>query len=145
MQSANTLKYKITVKPSFYAAAFAFILYSSVVIILLLIFNISWLTFPLYILLLVIAVHGVRKAYQTKFYLELSESGQVKIIVKEEVIRGVVSASSFYNGLFISLYLKNERNDFTDKSNSKKSTLVIYRDAVKESDYRLLARIINFA
>jgi len=145
MQSVNTLKHNIIVRPSFYGATCAFILYSSVVIILLLIFNISWFTFPLYTLLLVTAVYGARKAYQAKFYIEVSESEQVKIIVKEEVIRGLVSASSFYNGLFIFLSLKNDPRNFTNKSQSKKQIFVIYRDAVKESDYRLLARIINFA
>jgi hypothetical protein len=145
MRFANTLKYNITVKRSFYAAAFVFALYCSFIILLLLIFNISWLTFLLYLLLLVIAVYGARKAYQFKCHLKISESGQVNVIVKGETINGVVSTSSFYNALFISLCLKSDPSDFTNISHSKKRAIIIYRDAVSELDYRLVARIINFS
>ena len=144
MLSSSTLKYNISVRRSFYAAIFVFSLYCSVIVLLLLIFNISWLTFPLFILLLAVAVYGAGKAYRQRYQLKLSDSGQIEVFVNGELIRGLVSASSFYNSLFLSLHLKNNPNDFSTISKSKKFSVVIYRDAVSESEYRLLARVINF-
>lgn len=147
MLSASTLKYKITAKPSLYAALSVFALYSCVIFLLLLIFSISWLTFPLYLLLLAVAVYGAGKAYRQRYVLKLSDSGlvEVRIFADERVISGVVSTSSFYSPLFLSLHLKNNPNDVVRPSHSNKLAVVIYRDAVSEPEYRLLARTINFA
>ena len=144
MLSSNTLKYNITVTRSFYAAVFVFVLYCSVILLLLLIFSVSWLTFPLFVFLLAVAVYGAEKAYRQRYQLKLSDSGLVEVSADGEVINGVVSASSFYNALFLSLHLKNKANDFSKPGNSKTFSIVIYRDAVNESEYRLLARLINF-
>lgn len=139
------LKYNINVKRSLYAAILVFSLYSFVILLLLLIFNISWLTFPLYILLLAVALYGAGKAHRQRYQLKLSDSGQVEVSVDGELIPGLVAASSFYNSLFLSLHLKNNPNDFSNISNNKRFSVVIYRDAVSESEYRLLARLVNFA
>ena len=146
MLFSSTLKYNITVNRSIYAAVFVFALYAFVIILLLLIFDISRLTFPLFILLLVVAIYGAAKAYRQRYQLKLSDSGQVEVIssANGELIRGVVSASSFYNALFLSLHLKNNPNDLLKPSHSKNAAVIIYRDAVSESEYRLLARLINF-
>ena len=146
MLSSSTLKYSITVNSSIYAAICIFALYCSVILFLLLIFNISWLTFPLFVFLLAVAIYGAGKAYRQGYNLKLSESGRVEVIssANGELISGLVSASSFYNGFFLSLHVENNPNDFSNRSNSKKLSVVIYRDAVSESEHRLLARLINF-
>ena len=51
----------IRVNPSIYAALSVFALYCSVIILLLLIFNISGLTFPLFMFLLAVASMGREK------------------------------------------------------------------------------------
>ncbi len=147
MLSATTLKYKITGKRSRYAAIAVFALYCCVILLLLLIFSISWLTLPLYLLLLAIAVYGAGQAYRQRYLLELSDSGlvEVRMFADGRVISGIVSTSSFYNQLFLSLHLKNNPNDLLRPSDSKKQAIIIYRDAVSEAEYRLLARSINFA
>ena len=146
MLSSSTLKYNITVNSSLYAAIFVFALYCSVILLLLLIFNISWLTFPLFILLLGVAVYGAGKAYRQRYHLKLSDSGRVEVRASAngKLTSGLVSASSFYNAFFLSLHLKNNPNDFSSLNHRKKLSVVIYRDAVSESEYRLLARLINF-
>ncbi len=146
MLSATTLKHNITVKPSLYAAISVFALYACAILLLLLIFSISWLTFPLYLLLLAIAAYGAGKAYRQRYMLKLSDSGlvEVRMFADGRVISGIVSASSFYNQLFLSLHLKNNPDDLVRPRHSNKLAVVIYRDAVSESEYRLLARTINF-
>lgn len=144
MLSSSTLKYNITVTRSLYAAVFVFTLYCSVILLLLLIFSASWLTFPLFVFLLALAFYGGGKAYRQRYQLKLSDSGRVEVSANGEVINGVVSAASFYNALFLSLHLKNNPYDFSTPSNSKIFSIVIYRDAVSESEYRLLARLVNF-
>ena len=144
MLSSSSLKYKITVSRSIYAAVFVFALYAFVIILLLLIFNISRLTFPFFILLLIIAVYGAVKAYRQRYQLKLSDSGLVELSVNGELISGLIAASSFYNSFFLSLHLQSDPNYFSAISSNKKLSIVIYRDAVSESEYRLLARLINF-
>jgi hypothetical protein len=113
---------------------------------LLFFFGISAVTCPLFIILLVIAGYGAGKAYRQTYHLKLSDSGQVEVLssANDELISGVVCVSSFYNGLFLSLHLKSNTNDFSRPCHLKKFSVVVYRDAVSESDYRLLARLINF-
>jgi hypothetical protein len=146
MSSANTLKHDITVKHSLYAAAFVFFLYGFIIVLLLLIYRISWSILPLYTFLLAVAVYGTGKAYRQRYSLKLSDRGFVELKTSTDgsSASGVISASSFYNNLFISLHLKSKPNDFTTINESRKVTVVIYRDAVSESEYRLLARLINF-
>ena len=100
-------------------------------------------SFPLFLFLLVLAVYGARKAYQQKYQLKLSDSGRVEVFTNGELISGVVSASSFYNTFFLSLRLQNNPHEFSRLSHNKKVSVVIYRDAVSEFEYRLLARLIN--
>ena len=144
MQSAHTLKHSISVNPSLYAAVLVFSLYGLVIILLLLIFKISWLTSPLFVLLLFIAAYGARKSYLQRYQLKISDSGRVEFLVDGIFISGVVSASSFYNALFISLSLEDNPDDFIVPNKHSKYTAVIYRDAISEPEYRLLARVINF-
>jgi hypothetical protein len=146
MPSASTLKYEITVQRSLYAALCVFFLYGFVIVLLLLVCRISWLTFPLYMFLLTVAVYGAGRNYQQRYYLKLSDCGLVELKTSTDgsSASGVISASSFYNNLFIFLHLKSNPNDFATINESRKVTVVIYRDAVSESEYRLLARLINF-
>lgn len=146
MLSSSTLKHNITVNSSIYASIFVSSLYCSIIILLLFFFGISAVTAPLFLLLLVIAGYGARKAYRQKYRLKMSDSGQIEVIssVNDGVISGVVCTSSYYNGLFLSLHLKSSENDFSSLCHIKKFSVVVYRDAVSESEYRLLARLINF-
>jgi hypothetical protein len=144
MQSATILKHSIHVKRSFYAGIVIFALYGSAILLLLLFVGVTWLTSFLYFILLGIALFGVRKAYLQTSLLKLSDAGYVEIEVNGKIKVGFVSCASFYNGLFISLNIEPSKDDFLQGASSKPYFIVIYRDAVSEFEYRLLARIINF-
>lgn len=144
MQSSITLKHNIYVGASAYAAIFVFFLYSLIIIFSLLTFGISWLTLPLYICLFATALYGSMIAYQHKYLLKVSDSGKVEISIKGKVEKGIVSSASFYNGLFLFLRLTNNPNEFINSNTNNKCSIIVYRDAVSEYEYRLLARVINF-
>lgn len=148
MLSSNALKYSLVINPSVYAGIAVFSLYFSLVLLLLLIFNISWLSLPFLILLLLVAIYGAQKACRKSYTLKLSDSGVIEVLFANgDLITGKISPSSFYNSLFLSLHLINSASDFSKKNSLKKkyqSRIVIYRDAIGEPEYRLLARLINF-
>ena len=143
MQSLNTLKYNVTVKPSRYAAYLVFSLYGVVLVLLLWIFGLSWLTVPIFIILLMIASYGARKAYQQTYALKLSDSGRIEVFINGDLISGVIANASFYNGYFISLKIVKENSELFIARERENKTIVVYRDAVSNAEYRLLARVIN--
>ena len=143
MQSLNTLKYNVAVKPSRYAAYLVFSLYGVVLVLLLWIFGLSWLTVPIFIILLMIASYGARKAYQQTYALKLSDSGRIEVPIKGDLISGVIANASFYNGYFISLKIVKENSELFIARERENKTVVVYRDAVSNAEYRLLARVIN--
>ena len=143
MQSVNTSIHNISVKRSLYGAFLVFSLYGLVILLLLFMLGISWLLSPLFACLLAIAVYGARKAYQQQYLLKLSESGQVEISTNGDLMRGGIANSSFYNSFFLSLHIIKNPNDVTNVSNFKGFSIIVYRDAVTEAEYRLLARLVN--
>ena len=143
MPSLNTLKYNVTVKPSRYAAYLVFSLYGVVLVLLLWIFGLSWLTLPIFIILLMIASYGARKAYQQTYALKLSDSGRIEVLINGDLISGVIANASFYNGCFISLKVVKESSELFIARERENKTIVVYRDAVSDAEYRLLARVIN--
>jgi len=144
MLSATTLTHSIYVKRSIYAGIVVFAFYSIAILLLLLFIGITWLTAALYFVLFGIALYGARKACLPISLLKLSDAGYIEVEVKGELKVGFVSRSSFYNGLFISLNIEPNKDDFLSGGDDKAFFIVIYRDAVSEHEYRLLARMINF-
>ncbi|WP_435236111.1 hypothetical protein ACR30L_00535 [Psychromonas sp. PT13] len=144
MLSATTLTHSFDVKPSIYAGIVVIGLYSLAILILLLFTGITWLTFPLFILLCGIAFYGAKKAYLQTSLLKVNDAGYVEVEINGEVKSGLISRASYYNGLFISLNIEPNKDDFMQVTNGKSFFIVIYRDAVREFEYRFLARMINF-
>ena len=143
MLSSNALQYNLVIYPSVYAGIAVLTLYFSLILLLLLIFSLSWLSLPFLILLLLAAIYGAQKAYRQSCTLKLSASGVIEVLFANgDLITGKISPSSFYNSLFLSLHLVNSASDFSKKNSQ--SRIVIYRDAIGEPEYRLLARLINF-
>ncbi len=97
--------------------------------------------------MLIVAVYGGKKNYAQRYNLQLSDSGLVEFVSKNgDLISAKIGSSSFYNGFFLSLHLQNNPADLANLIDRKKvsnSFIVIYRDAVSEQEYRLLARLIN--
>lgn len=144
MLSATTLTHNIYVKRSIYAGLVVFAFYSVAILLLLLFIGITWLTAALFFVLFSLALYGARKAYLQTSALKLSDAGYIEVNIKDELKVGFVSRASFYNGLFISLNIEPNKDDFLSGGDDKAFFIVIYRDAVSEREYRLLARMINF-
>lgn len=147
MLSVNTLKHNITVHPSLYGGVTVFILYFLLILLSLLIVGVSWLTFPLLIVLFASAVYGGKKASAQSYQLKVSDSGLLEVaFINGGVVSGQISCSSFYNSFFLCLRLlppSAENLSLCNRENIRKACIVIYRDAVSEAEYRLLARLIN--
>jgi hypothetical protein len=130
-----------------YGAVFVFMLYFVLILLSILVVGWSWLSAPFFVLLMIIAVAGGKKAHGQVYNLKLSDSGLVEIRSENnDLISAKISSSSFYNSFFLYLHLQNSSTDISNLINNKKvsnSFIVIYRDAVKEAEYRLLARLIN--
>ena len=58
------------------------------------------------------------------------------------VVEGQITQASFYNGLFIFIHIAHKKG-LIEINNKRSSRLVIFSDALNESDYRLIARLIN--
>lgn len=141
MSSLNALKYKITIHRSYYAGAIIFLLYSTVLVATLFVTPFTVISSIFYISLLLIALYASKKAYLQSTQLMLSESGMVERVIGDKPYYGKISRTSFYNGFVIFLIL--DINDSLFIGNSHKQFITIYSDAISESDYRLLARLIN--
>jgi len=144
MQSAQTLIHNIDVKHSIYAGSVVFALYALPIALLLLFVGITWLSAPLFLMLCGIALYGVRNAYLQTSLLKLSATGYIEVNLNGELKVGFISRTSFYNGCFMSLNVVSRHDDFLLGNPDKSFFVVIYRDAVDEFEYRLLARMINF-
>jgi|GEM_PF-3329404 len=147
MLSSNALKYSVVVNTSVYGGVFVFMLYFSVILLSIWVVGVSWLSVPFFVLLLIIAIYGGKKAYGQIYNLKLSDSGLVSLIsANNDLISAKISPSSFYNSFFLCIHLHNSPTDIHYLINNKKrynAFIVIYRDAVSEAEYRLLARLIN--
>lgn len=120
-------------------------LYLFVILLSLLVVELSWLTAPFFVLLLIIAIYGGKKAHGQLYNLKLSDSGLVDVVSESNaVISAKISPSSFYNSFFLYLHLQdNPMHPSLIGRNISDFVIVIYRDAVSEEQYRLLARLIN--
>lgn len=147
MLSSNALKYSVAVNTSVYGGVFVFMLYFSVILLSIWGVGVSWLSVPFFVLLLIIAIYGGKKAHGQIYNLKLSDSGLVSLIsANNDLISAKISPSSFYNSFFLCIHLYNSPTDIHYLINNKKrynAFIVIYRDAVSEAEYRLLARLIN--
>lgn len=141
MSSLSALKYNISIRSSYYAGMVIFLLYSLVILLALFVAPLTNISLIFYCLLLLVALYAARKAYLQHDELLLSESGQLERRIGELRYHGQINAGSFYNGFFIFLKLDIKSAVF----NEKKSTqfITIYKDAVSEEQYRLLARLIH--
>jgi hypothetical protein len=59
-----------------------------------------------------------------------------ELLLKNQTSSYQITNASFYNGFFMVVKMKT-------KQGGKSSSLVIFKDSVTESDYRLLARVIK--
>jgi hypothetical protein len=77
------------------------------------------------------------------FLFTISENGEIAFHSPAlGFVEGKIKHSSFYNGLFLFIHIAHKRR-LVDKSKNRSSSLVIFRDALSEADYRLIARLIN--
>ena len=147
MLSANALKHNITVHTSIYGGVVVFILYFLLILLSVFILGVSWSTSPFLIILFAIAVYGAKKAAAQSYQLKVSDSGKLEAgVINGCIVSAQISDSSFYNSFFLCLRLQNNPADISDmrhRENIRKAFIVIYRDAVSEAEYRLLARLIN--
>ncbi|WP_022940557.1 protein YgfX [Psychromonas hadalis] len=141
MLSSSALKYKISVKRSYCAGFVNFLLYLSVILMSLLVVSLNALSLFFYLILLAIAFVAARKAFLQQDELLLSESGALERVLASKVYSGKIGAHSFYNGFFIFLQLDIVGSPFAKKTS--KQFLTIYKDAITEEQYRLIARLIN--
>ncbi|WP_041765694.1 protein YgfX [Psychromonas ingrahamii] len=147
MSYSSALKYNISVNTSIYRGVFVFTLYSSLILLLLLVVELTWLSITLSLFLLVIAAYGGKKSYADTYNIKLSDTGKMEVVLaNKQLISAEIGASSFYNGFCLFIHLQSRPTDLsnliTQKKRSKKF-IVIYKDAVKEDEYRLLARLIK--
>ena len=144
----NAIKHSIIVKRSIYAGLTVTGLYCALLILWLIFFEFSYLTFPFFILLLAIAVYGGKKSYAQSYELKFSEAGDVELLLANgEWMQAVISPTSFYNSFFLSLHLQRKNimtNGYDAPVKKNDVRIVIYRDAVSKSEYRLLARLLHF-
>lgn len=147
MSYSSELKYNICVSTSLYGGVFVFTLYSSLIPLLLLVVELTWLSIILSLFLLAIAGYGGKQAYAQTCNIKLSDTGKMDVVfTNKPLISGKVSPSSFYNGFCLFIHLQNRPTDLSNLITQKKPSkrfIVIYRDAVKEDEYRLLARLIK--
>ena len=147
MSYSNALKYNICVNTSLYGGVFVFTLYSSLILLLLLVVELTWLSIILALFLLLIAAYGGKSAYAQTYNIKLSDTGKIDVIfANKQLISGEISSSSFYNGFCLFIHLQSRATDLSSLILEKKPAkrfIVVYKDAVKEDEYRLLARLIK--
>ena len=88
-----------------------------------------------------IAIVSARKAFLAHDELLISESGLVERVVANKRFQGKISATSFYNGWFI--FLKLDVKSTVMSGKNSKQFITIYKDAISEEQFRLIARLIN--
>tara|TARA_R110001583_G_scaffold99273_2_gene244588 strand:+ start:7430 stop:7750 length:321 start_codon:yes stop_codon:yes gene_type:complete len=99
------------------------------------------ISFFLYLLLFIIAFYAARQTYLSHDQIRFSESGLVEREEGGKLFHGVISGNSFYNQWFI--ILKLEVKHVTLSAKNIKQFMFIYKDAISEEDFRLLAQVIN--
>jgi hypothetical protein len=141
MSSSNALKYKITVNPSYYAGIIVFLLYNIVISLTLFVTSFTTISFFLYLLLYAIAIVAAKKAFLQHDEFLISESGLVERSIDDKRYHGKISPGSFYNDWFI--FVKFDVKCTAISGKNSKQFITIYKDAISEEQFRLLARLIN--
>lgn len=118
-----------------------FLLYIFIILLAIFVVPLTTVSLIFCFLLFTIALYASRKAYLKHDELLLSESGLLERRVGELLYHGKINPGSFYNGFFVFLQLDIKSAVFTEKDS--KQFITIYKDAVSEEQYRLLARLIN--
>lgn len=150
MLSCSALKYKVVVQRSFYAGVVVTGLYSSLILLILLVFNSSLSSLsslPFIIALFMVAFYGGKKAYMQRHIVKLSEAGDINVSFNGgDYIEAQMSSSSFYNRMFLFVHLQKKislTNSDINTLDKRHANVLIFKDAVSDEEYRLLARIIN--
>jgi hypothetical protein len=144
MSSSHALKYNILINTSIYGGVFVFALYSIIILLVLLVFDLTWLTIVCSIILLIIAIFAGKNTYAQTYSLRLSDRGEVELILTDgAVIDGKISNASFYNSFCVYLYLETNSTNLLKPVKKSKKLIVIYKDAVNTEQYRMLARLIH--
>jgi hypothetical protein len=147
MSSSHALKYNILINTSIYGGVFVFALYSIIILLVLLVFDLTWLTIVCSIILLIIAIFAGKNTYAQTYSLRLSDRGEVELILTDGIVMtGKISGASFYNGFCVYLYIQANPTDLSNllkPVKKSKKLIVIYKDAVNTEQYRMLARLIH--
>jgi len=141
MSSSSALKFKIAIKPSYHAGVSLFLLYSFVISLAFFVTPLTTYSFIPYLLLFLVALRAAIKAYNSSEELLVSESGFIEKGEGDTYFQGQICATSFYNHCFI--FLKLKKQDLHLADNGKNEYMTIYRDAVSDAHFRLLARLIR--
>ncbi|MGB5445436.1 MAG: hypothetical protein WBM99_08005 [Psychromonas sp.] len=147
MSCSNALKYDISVNPSVYGGVTVFILYVCLVFFFLAVVELTWLSLVFSLILLIMAGYAGYKFYARTYTIKLNDAAQVAVLYRNKLlISGDIGPSSFYNGFCLCLHLQSNSNELSNLITRKKTPekfIMIYKDAVKADEYRLLARLIN--
>ena len=148
MSSSSALKYNIHNKPSFIAKALAMFFFLAIAFLFVLLWGIGWVSLLCLLAYLSTAFYIVYSLPFLPFSSRLSESGEIEINQPIKVT-GDISARSFYNGWVLLLCVEvNDALFVSDKHNKHKHNkprkwFIVFHDSVTDSEYRLLARLIN--
>ncbi len=143
MSSSSALKHNISVNTSIYGGVFIFAVYSIIPFYLLIVFQPFWLSLTYSLPLFTLAYLSARKTYKLCYQLKVNELSEVELkYSRGKLIQATISKVSIYNRFCIYLVLE-EKNMLIGQAKAKRKSIVIYRDAVSEANYRLLARLIN--
>lgn len=118
-----------------------FLLYSLVILLTLPIIDFTVASIFIYLLLFAIAMLVAWKTYLLNYEIQFSESGLIENAQDDKHYSGVISGKSFYNNYFIFLTLEVKHHELSEKK--VKQFIVIYKDAICEEYFRLIAQIIN--
>ena len=144
MSSSHALKYNILSNTSIYGGVLVFSLYSLIILLVLLIFDLTWITIVCSLILLVIAIFAGNHTYTQTYSLKLSDRGEIELILTDgAVMAGKISNASFYNGFCVYLYIETNSINLLRPAKSSNKLIVIYKDAVNSEQYRMLARLIH--
>lgn len=142
MLSSNALRHDLSAGPSIYRGIVLFALYCFPVTLLVVFFK-GKIVYGLCFIAFCVAGYVARLGSRKTFFFEISESGEIALHSPAlAVVEGKIKHSSFYNGLFLFILIAH-KNRLAEKSQKRSSRFVIFRDALSEEDYRLIARLMN--
>lgn len=124
------------------------IFFLTISFLFILLWGIGWASLLCLLVYLSAAFYIVYTLPFLPFSSRLSESGEIEINQPIKVT-GDISARSFYNGWVLLLCVEvNEPLLVSDKHNKFKHNkprkwFIVFHDSVTDSEYRLLARLIN--